>query len=407
MSASSRADWRTSTAVLVCGGLILTLGMGIRHGFGLFLQPMSADLHWGRETFALAMAVQNLVWGVTQPFAGMLADKYGSGRVVLGGVLLYVLGLVLMAHPTAPWIFVLTAGVLIGVGLSGVTFSVISGVLGRAFPPEKRSMALGISAAAGSFGQFAMLPLTQVLLTRAGWYGALLTLAAVGLLMAPLAAAMVERRVQHEHAFQQSAGEAMSEALGHRGYVLLTLGFFVCGFQVVFVGVHLPSYLLDKGLPAHVGVTALALIGLFNIFGTYTTGWLGARIPKRYILSFIYFARTVVIALFLWLPLSAMSVYAFAVALGLLWLSTVPPTNGIVAQIFGVRYMAMLTGVTFLSHQIGSFLGAWLGGFMFDRTASYDLVWYLSIALGIVAGLLNLPIDERELKRGTAARATA
>jgi predicted MFS family arabinose efflux permease len=225
--------------------------------------------------------------------------------------------------------------------------------------------------------------------------------------MAPLAAAMVERRVQHAHAFQQSAGEAMTEALGHRGYVLLTLGFFVCGFQVVFVGVHLPSYLLDKGLPAHVAVTALALIGLFNIFGTYTTGWLGARIPKRYILSFIYFARAVVIALFLWLPLSPMSVYAFAMALGLLWLSTVPPTNGIVAQIFGVRYMAMLTGVTFLSHQIGSFLGAWLGGFMFDRTGSYDVVWYLSIALGIVAGLLNLPIDERELKRGTAARATA
>lgn len=401
------ADWRTSTVVLVCGGLILTLGMGIRHGFGLFLQPMSADLHWGRETFALAMAVQNLVWGATQPFAGMLADRYGSGRVVLGGALLYVLGLALMAHPTAPWTFVLSAGVLIGIGLSGVTFSVISGVLGRAFPPEKRSMALGISAAAGSFGQFAMLPLTQTLLSHIGWYGALLTLAAIGLLMAPLAAAMIERRPPQAHAFQQSAGEAITEALGHRGYVLLTLGFFVCGFQVVFVGVHLPSYLIDQGLPAHVGVTALALIGLFNIFGTYTTGWLGAKIPKRYILSFIYFGRTVVIALFLWLPLSAASVYAFAMALGLLWLSTVPPTNSIVAQIFGVRYMAMLTGITFFSHQIGSFLGAWLGGFMFDRTGSYNLVWYLSIALGVVAGLINLPIDEREIRRGTAARATA
>jgi len=407
MTAPTRADWRTPTVVLVCGGLVLTLGMGIRHGFGLFLQPMSADLHWGRETFALAMAVQNLVWGATQPFAGMLADKYGSGRVVLGGALLYVLGLVLMAYPTAPLTFVLSTGVLIGVGLSGVSFSVIAGVLGRAFPPEKRSMALGISAAAGSFGQFAMLPLTQFLLSHIGWYGALLALAAVGLLMAPLAATMVERNVRHAHAFQQSAGEAMTEALGHRGYVLLTLGFFVCGFQVVFVGVHLPSYLLDKGLPAQVGVTALALIGLFNIFGTYATGWLGAKIPKRYILSFIYFGRAVVIVLFLWLPLSAMSVYAFAMALGLLWLSTIPPTNGIVAQIFGVRYMAMLTGVTFFSHQIGSFLGAWLGGVVFDRTGSYDLVWYLSIALGIVAGLLNLPIDERELKRGTAARATA
>jgi predicted MFS family arabinose efflux permease len=402
------SSWRTPNTVLICGGLILTLAMGIRHGFGLFLQPMSADLHWGRETFALALAVQNLVWGVTQPFAGMIADKYGAGRVLIGGTILYGLGLVTMAHAATPLMMVLTAGVLIGTGLSGVTFSVVSGVLGRAFPPEKRSMALGISAAAGSFGQFAVLPLTQYLLTHIGWYGALLTLAGVSLLMVPLAAAMVERNLgAHANLFKQSAGEAMREALGHRGYVLLTLGFFVCGFQVVFIGVHLPSYLLDKGLPANVGVTALALIGLFNIVGTYTAGWLGGKISKKYILSAIYFGRTVVIALFVLLPLSALTVYAFAVGLGLLWLSTVPPTNGIVAQIFGVRYLAMLSGFTFLSHQIGSFLGAWLGGLMFDRTGSYNVVWYLAIALGVVAGLLNLPIDERELKRGTAARVTA
>jgi predicted MFS family arabinose efflux permease len=408
VSSVSRADWRTPTVVLICGGMILTLGMGIRHGFGLFLQPMSADLHWGRETFALAIAVQNLVWGATQPFAGMVADKYGSGRVLVAGTLLYVLGLASMAHATTPLMMVLTAGVLIGVGLSGVTFSVVSGVLGRAYPPEKRSMALGISAAAGSFGQFAMLPLTQWLLAHVGWYGALLTLAAIGLLMIPLAIALVERpRGGETHAFRQSAGEAIREALGHKGYVLLTVGFFVCGFQVVFVGVHLPSYLLDKGLPAHVGVTALALIGLFNIFGTYTTGWLGGRISKKYILSAIYFGRSVVIALFLLLPLSPLSVYLFAAALGLLWLSTVPPTNGIVAQVFGVRYLAMLSGFTFFSHQIGSFLGAWLGGFVFDRIGSYDVVWYLSIALGIVAGLLNLPIDEREIDRGSAKRAIA
>ena len=401
-------SWRTPNTVLICGGLILTLAMGIRHGFGLFLQPMSADLHWGRETFALALAVQNLVWGVTQPFAGMIADKYGAGRVLIGGTILYGLGLVTMAHATTPLMMVLTAGVLIGTGLSGVTFSVVSGVLGRAFPPEKRSMALGISAAAGSFGQFAVLPLTQYLLTHIGWYGALLTLAGVSLLMVPLAAAMVERNLgTHANLFKQSAGEAMREALGHRGYVLLTLGFFVCGFQVVFIGVHLPSYLLDKGLPANVGVTALALIGLFNIVGTYSAGWLGGKISKKYILSAIYFGRAIVIALFLLLPLSALTVYAFAIGLGLLWLSTVPPTNGIVAQIFGVRYLAMLSGFTFLSHQIGSFLGAWLGGLMFDRTASYNVVWYLAIALGVVAGLLNLPIDERELKRGTAARVTA
>ena len=402
------SSWRTPKSVLICGGLILTLAMGIRHGFGLFLQPMSADLHWGRETFALALAVQNLVWGVTQPFAGMIADKYGAGRVLIGGTILYGLGLMTMAHATTPLMMVLTAGVLIGTGLSGVTFSVVSGVLGRAFPPEKRSMALGISAAAGSFGQFAVLPLTQYLLTHIGWYGALLTLAGVSLLMVPLAAAMVERNLgTHANLFKQSAGEAMREALGHRGYVLLTLGFFVCGFQVVFIGVHLPSYLLDKGLPANVGVTALALIGLFNIVGTYTAGWLGGRISKKYILSAIYFGRAIVIALFLLLPLSALTVYAFAIGLGLLWLSTVPPTNGIVAQIFGVRYLAMLSGFTFLSHQIGSFLGAWLGGLMFDRTGSYNVVWYLAIALGVVAGLLNLPIDERELKRGTAARVTA
>ena len=396
-------SWRTPTVVLVCCGLILTLAMGIRHGFGLFLQPISADMHWGRQTFALALAVQNLVWGMTQPFAGMLADKYGTARVVVGGAILYVLGLAWMAYPSSELTFVLSAGVLIGAGLSGVTFSVIAGALGRAFPPEKRSMALGISAAAGSFGQFAVLPLTQWLLSNVGWVGALLTLACVGVLIAPLAAALVERRVSHAHAFKQSASQAMSEALGHRGYVLLTVGFFVCGFQVVFVGVHLPAYLTDHGMAAHVAVMSLALIGLFNVIGTYITGWLGAKMPKRYILSFIYFGRSVVIALFVFLPLSQASVYAFAMVFGLLWLSTVPPTNGIVAQVFGVRYLAMLSGFTFFSHQIGSFLGAWLGGRLYDTMGSYDVVWYISIALGVIAGLINLPIDEREIRRAPAA----
>ena len=403
----TNAAWRTSTVVLVASGIILTLAMGIRHGFGLFLQPISADMHWGRETFALALAVQNLVWGITQPFTGMIADKYGSARVVVAGAILYALGLAWMSHPSSELTFVLAAGVLIGVGLSGVTFSVVAGVLGRAFPPEKRSMALGISAAAGSFGQFAVLPFTQSLLAHVGWVGALVTLGCVGLLMAPLAAALVERGVARTHAFQQSAREAMGEALGHRGYVLLTIGFFVCGFQVVFVGVHLPAYLADHGMPAHVAVTALALVGLFNIVGTYATGWLGSRMPKRYILSFIYFARAVVIALFVFMPLSAVSTYAFAVALGLLWLSTVPPTNAIVAHIFGVRYLAMLSGFTFFSHQIGSFLGAWLGGRLYDTTGSYDVVWYLSIALGVIAALINLPIDESEIARPRAAPAVA
>jgi MFS family permease len=406
-TATAHTSWRTPTVVLVCGSLILMLSMGLRHGFGLFLQPVTTDMHWSRETFALALAVQNLVWGATQPFAGMLADKYGSGRIAVVGALLYVLGLFWMAHPTTPLMFVLAAGVLIGTGLSGVTYSVIAGVLGRAFPPEKRSMVLGISAAAASFGQFALLPLTQWLLSHVGWTGALIALACVGIAMAPLAAALVERRVTRAHAFRQSAREAMSEALGHRGYVLLSLGFFVCGFQVVFIGVHLPAYLADHGFPAGVAVTALALVGLFNIVGTYTTGWLGGRVPKRYILSFIYFARAIVIALFVFLPLSAGSVYAFAMALGLLWLSTVPPTNSIVANIFGVRYLAMLSGFTFFSHQIGSFLGAWLGGKLYDVTGSYDVVWYLAIALGVVAGLINLPIDERQIRRPATAATAA
>jgi len=405
MATATRAEWRTPTVILIASSLVLTLSLGVRHGFGLFLQPMSADLHWGRETFAFAMAVQNLVWGVATPVAGMLADRFGAHRVALVCGLFYAAGLVTMAHASTPLGLALTAGVLIGLGLSGVSFSTIAGAIGRAYPPEKRSMALGVSAAAGSFGQFAMLPLTQVLLSSLGWYGALVVLAAIAVVMVPLALVMYDRVGGHAHTFQQSAAQAIREAMGHRGYVLLTIGFFVCGFQVVFVGVHLPAYLADKGMPPHVAVTALALVGLFNIVGTWTTGWLGSRMPKRYILSFIYFGRAIAFALFFLLPLSQLSVYVFAVALGLLWLSTVPPTNGIVAQVFGVRYLAMLAGVTFFSHQVGSFLGAWLGGKLYDTTGSYDVVWWLAIALGIAAGLINLPIDEREIRRPAAAAA--
>ncbi|HVN34222.1 MAG TPA: MFS transporter [Casimicrobiaceae bacterium] len=403
MSASSRADWRTPAVVLVCGSIVLTISMGLRHGFGLFLQPMSADLHWGRETFALAIAVQNLVWGVVQPFTGMLADRYGTAKVVVIGALTYALGLYLMAHAATPLMLIMGCGLLIGIGLSGLTYSVIAGVLGRAYPAKKRSMALGISAAAGSFGQFALVPLTQVLLSHFGWYGTLLAFAGIGLLMAPLAIPLVERSANHAHAFKQSAGAAMREALAHRGYLLLTLGFFVCGFQVVFIGVHLPAYLADRGMAPHVAVTALALVGLFNIAGTYGAGLLSARFPRRYILSTIYFLRSVAIALFVLVPLTPLSVYVFAIVLGFLWLSTVPTTNSLVAQIFGVRYLAMLTGFSFLSHQIGSFLGAWLGGRLYDQTGSYDVVWWIAIALGVVAGLVNLPIDEREIKRPAAA----
>ncbi len=374
--------------------------MGIRHGFGLFLQPISHDMGWGRETFALAIAVQNLVWGATQPFVGMISDKYGAARVVMAGAALYALGLVAMANSHSPLVFVLTSGVLLGVGLSGVTFSVISGVLGRRFPAGKaehgarhlrrRGFVRPVRDAAGD----AVAPRPRRLVRRAARHGR-----ASRCCMAPMAAALVERRGAQQHAFIQSAGQAMREALGHRGYMLLTVGFFVCGFQVVFLAVHLPAYLADKGMPARVAVTALALIGLFNIVGTYIAGWLGGRMPKKYILSAIYFARAVVFALFFWVPISVVSVYAFAVALGFLWLSTVPVTNGVVAQIFGVRYLAMLSGFAFFSHQIGSFLGAWLGGKVYDLTGNYDIVWYLSIALALVAGFINLPIDEREIRR--------
>jgi MFS family permease len=405
-AALTRADWRTPAIILACGGLVLTLGMGVRHGFGLFLQPMSADLHLGRESFALAMAVQNLVWGAMQPFSGMIADRFGTAKVVLAGTVLYVLGLVTMAHATTTLGLVLTCGVLIGTGLSGVTFSVISGVLGRAYPPERRSMVIGISAAAGSFGQFAMVPGTQWLLSHLGWYGALLGLGGIALLMAPLAVALVEKRAAAIHTFRQSAGEAMREALAHRGYMLLTVGFFVCGFQVVFIGVHLPAYLADKGMPGHVAVTALALIGLFNIVGTYFTGWLGSRVPRKYILSAIYFARAVVIAVFIWLPLSAASVYAFAVALG-------PPVAFDRAADQQPRRADLRRALPrdavrdspFSATRSAASSARGSAGACTITPAATTSSGGFSIALGIAAGLINLPIDEREIKRPVAAAA--
>ena len=393
-------SWRTPLIVLICGGVLLSIGMGVRHGFGLFLQPMTMDMGWGRETFAFAMALQNLLWGMAQPVTGMIADRYGAGRVLVVGTLLYVAGLVFMAWSQTGLGLSLSAGVLIGLGLSGTTFSIIHGVVGRAFPAEKRSMALGIVSAAGSFGQFAMLPVEQALISSFGWLDALLILAAVAMIMAPLSAAMVEERTGHPSgAVRQSAGDAMGEALRHRGFVLLTLGFFVCGFQVIFIGVHLPAFIVDRGLAPETGMMALALIGFFNIIGTYVAGLLGGRISKKYLLSALYFGRSAVIVIFLLLPITSTSVYLFAAAMGFLWLATVPLTNGLVAQIFGVQYLSMLSGFVFLSHQVGSFLGVWLGGFMFDRTGSYDLVWLIAIALGVVAAIVNLPIDEREIRR--------
>ena len=399
-------SWQTPVVIIVAGCLIAMLSFGPRSALGQFLTPMSVDRHWGRDVFSLALAIQNLLWGAGQPFAGALADKFGAIRVLSAGAILYAIGLLLMANATSPAVLNLGAGVLIGFGLAGCSFSLVIGALGKLVPEQWRMLAFGAGTAAGSFGQFLFSPMANGLINGIGWESALVTFAAILLLILPLSLALATRgnadNVAGRH--QQSAKEALSEAFGHRSYVLLVLGFFTCGFQLAFITVHLPAYLLDRGLSAADGAWTIAVIGLFNIIGSIMSGWFSGRLPKRYILSFIYFARAVVIALFVALPLSALSVYAFAVTLGLLWLSTVPPTNGIVGQVFGVRYMAMLTGVTFFSHQIGSFLGAWLGGFLFDRLGSYDLVWYLSIALGVVAGLINLPIDEREIKRPAAAR---
>lgn len=394
---------RSVTLLLVCAGLMVTLSMGIRHGFGLFLQPMSADMGWGREVFSFALALQNLVWGLAQPFTGLLADRYGAGRVLFAGALLYAAGLLLMADAASAVRLAGSAGLLVGLGLSGTTFSIVYGVVGRAVAPEKRSMALGITGAAGSFGQFVMVPGAQSLIAGFGWQGALLALAAVALLMAPLAGALAEPRRHAAGGPAQSLSEAVREAARHRGFWLLTLGFFVCGFQVVFIGAHFPAFIADHGLSGKVGMTALALIGLFNVFGTWGAGLLGGRHSKKRLLAMLYVGRSVAIALLLAFPVSALSATLFGAVMGLLWLGTVPLTNGLVAQIFGVRYFSMLAGFVFFSHQIGSFLGAWLGGLIYDSTGSYTLVWAICIVLGLLAAALHLPIDERPLARVQAA----
>jgi MFS family permease len=393
---------RQLVTILVCGSIILTLAMGIRHGLGLFLLPMSSEFGWNREAFSFALAIQNLLWGLSQPFAGMIADRYGAVKALVAGALFYAAGLALMTASASPTMFSLSAGVLIGLALSGCTFSVISGVIGRNFPEHKRSQALGISAAAGSFGQFLMVPVEQGLIEGIGWSNALLLLAGLVCLIAPLSIGLRETRVAAT-ARQQTIAQALREAFAFPSFWLLTAGYFVCGFQVVFIGVHLPSFLRDQQLSAGVAVTALALIGLFNIFGTYTAGQLGARFTKKYLLAGIYALRSVVIVIFLALPITPLSVYLFAAAIGFLWLSTVPLTNGIVAHIFGVRYLSMLSGFVFFSHQMGSFCGVWLGGYLYDKSGSYNVVWMIAIALGIFAAIVNSPIRERPIMRPVAA----
>ncbi|MFI5446685.1 MFS transporter [Polaromonas sp. UC242_47] len=387
--------------VLICGAAIVTLSMGIRHGFGLWLLPITQEQGWTRQTFALALAVQNLSWGVFGIFAGMLADRFGAARVIMGGAVLYALGLVGMALSTSGLLFTLTTGILIGAAQAGTTYAVIYGVIGRNIPAEKRSWAMGVAAAAGSFGQFLMVPVEGFLISGLGWKEALLVLSGAVLLIMPLALGLRETRfgAGQASAREQTILQALKEAFKYPSFQLLMAGYFVCGFQVVFIGVHMPSYLRDKGLSPQVASYALALIGLFNVFGTYAAGTLGQRLAKRKILAFIYFARAVVIAVFLAAPLSPTSVYIFASLMGLLWLSTIPPTNAVVAQIFGIQHLSMLSGFVFFSHQIGSFLGVWLGGYLYDRTGSYDIVWYIAIGLGVFAALVNLPVRETAIQR--------
>jgi predicted MFS family arabinose efflux permease len=385
--------------VLLCGALVVTLSMGIRHGFGLWLQPVTMDRGWTRETFALAIAVQNIVWGLSGPLAGMAADRFGAFRVLIIGSLLYAAGLVGMAQATSGLTFMACAGVLLGMAQAGTTYAVVYGVIGRNVPPERRSWAMGVTAAAGSFGQFLMVPVENGLIGALGWQDALIALAMMALVISALAFGLREGPLHAASGPSQSMGEALREAFAHRSFQLLTAGYFVCGFQVVFIGVHMPSYLKDHGMSPEVATTALALIGLFNVVGTYTAGALGQRLPKAKILAAIYLLRSVVITVFLLAPLSAASVYVFASLMGLLWLSTVPPTNAIVAQMFGVRYMSTLSGFAFLSHQMGSFLGAWLGGRLYDATGSYDVVWGIAIALGLFATAMNWPVNEAPVVR--------
>lgn len=399
---SQGAPRLTAAQVLICGAAIVTLSMGIRHGFGLWLQPITQAQGWTRESFSLAIAVQNLSWGVFGIFAGMAADRFGAMRVLMIGAVLYALGLVGMALTTTTLGFALTTGVLIGAAQAGTTYAVIYGVIGRQIPPEKRSWAMGVAAAAGSFGQFLMVPVEGWLISGFGWQAALLILAGSVLLILPLALGLRESGFVGGTAppRDQTIWQALSEAMRYRSFQLLMAGYFVCGFQVVFIGVHMPSYLKDNGLSPEVASYALALIGLFNVIGTYAAGALGQRVPKRHILAFIYLARAVAIAIFLAVPLTPMSVYVFSSVMGLLWLSTIPPTNATVAQIFGVAHFSMLGGFVFFSHQIGSFMGVWLGGVLYDRTGSYDIVWYIAIALGVFAALINLPVRETPIERG-------
>ncbi len=398
---TSGANWRTPVVILLAGTVVLILAFGIRTSFGIFMVPISENMGWGREVFGFSMAMQNLLWGAAQPFAGAIADRWGPGRVIAGCGAMYVLGLLVMAGAATPLGMTTGVGIVIGIALSGTGFPVVLAVIARSVPEEKRSLYLGLGSAGGSSGQVLMVPIAHGLLGAVDWTVAVLVLAAMAAVMVPLAAALAgnPNAGVNPAVKKQSIGEAIREAGGHRGYWLLNAGFFVCGFHVAFVATHLPAFIIDRGLAAGYGTAALTLVGFGNIIGSWLSGVLGGRYSKRYLLSALYFARAAVFFIFIMLPVTPASVIAFSFSLGLLWLSTVPLTSGLVAQIFGPRYMATLFGIVFFSHQIGSFLGAWLGGYFYDLTGTYEVVWWLSVGLGIFSGLVHWPIDERPVAR--------
>ena len=396
---------RSTRTVLLCGALILMLAMGVRQTMGLFLPPMTLANGWTRDEFAFAIALQNLLWGAFVPFTGAIADRFGAGRVLVLSALTYIAGLVLMGLSSTPLEFQLSGGLLIGLALSGTTFGVVMGVVAKVVSPEKRSIALGIVGAGGSFGQFAMVPYGQALISGFGWFAALVTLAVTAALIVPLAAGLAGRHAAPSHGAHQSASQAFGEAFGQRSFHFLFWSYFVCGAHTAFIALHLPSYVQDAGMSPAVGMTSLALIGFGNIFGSYGSGWLGQRLSKKWILTWIYGLRSLLIVALLMAPKTPVVLYLFAFSMGLLWLSTVPLTNALVAQIFGLKHVSMLSGAVFFGHQIGGFLGAWLGGVIFTRQGSYDLAWWISIALGVFAAIVCAPINERPLARPAAAPA--
>jgi len=400
-----RRHWPLPLLALVAGGLILSLSIGTRQSFGLWLPPISADLGWGRESFALAIAVQNILWGVTQPVFGWAADRWGAGRISALGALLYAGGIYLMGQTESVAEFHLSAGLLVGLGLSGTSFAVVLGAIGRAFPPERRSLALGIASAGGSIGQFVMVPVGQHFIASYGWSPALTIVAALSLTMVALSLGIAGRPAPEAAGAPPPlpAGRALGEAAVHPGYLYLTAGFFVCGFHITFIATHLPAYLVDLELTPAVAANALALIGLFNVAGSLLCGILGQKLSKKRVLAGLYAVRGIAIAAFVLTPASPWSAYVFAAVMGLTWLGTVPLTSALVAQIFGPRYLGTLFGIVFLSHQVGAFIGVWLGGRFYDLTGSYDLVWWLSIGLAAAAALLHMPIDERPVVRPRTA----